>query len=80
MLKEIFGSAGLPWSQQIERFVSESTALDRISHCSAYNDPIRSASKWCDELGLEGIGRLNAIACDAGPTEMFRVIGTKLHI
>ena len=80
MIKEIFGSAGLPWSQQGEWFVSECTALGRISHYSAYNDPIRPASKWRDELRLEGIGRKNAIVCDASPAAMFRVIGTKLHL
>ena len=80
MIKEIFGFADLLWSQQIERFVSESTTLDGISHYSADNDPIMSASKWCDELGLEGIGRINAIVCDAGPAGRFRVIGTKLHL
>jgi hypothetical protein len=60
--KMLFGFVGLGWNAQSEGFVRRSTAVDRSEYYSVFKDPLRSASKWREQLAAADVGRIMRIA------------------
>ena len=59
--KKLFEFTRLPWNEQTERFVSESTSKDVGRYYSVVKDPLKASSKWREELSAEDIDRIYAI-------------------
>jgi hypothetical protein len=71
MAKQLFEFTGLPWNEQTEQFVAESTARDVGRYYSVVKDPLKAASKWKDELAAADIDRIYSIVAATPPGALY---------
>lgn len=69
--KQLFEFTQLPWSQQTENFVSQSTAKDIERYYSVVKDPLKASSKWKDELSQADIDRVYSIVATTQPGSLY---------
>ena len=48
--KKLFAHVGLPWHDQAESFLSQSTSHDSTRYYSVFKNPERAANRWREEL------------------------------
>ena len=70
--RQLFDFAGLPWNEQTERFVAQSTSKDVGRYYSVVKDPLKAATKWKDELPPADIDRIRAVVAETQPGVLYR--------
>lgn len=69
--KQLFEFAQLPWNEQTENFVNQSTAKDVERYYSVVKDPLKASSKWKDELSHEDIDRIYSVVAQTQPGALY---------
>jgi hypothetical protein len=69
--RQLFEFTQLPWNEQTERFVSQSTSKDVGRYYSVVKDPLKAASKWKDELSKADIDRIFSIVAATRPGTLY---------
>jgi hypothetical protein len=69
--KQLFEFTQLPWNEQTERFVNQSTSKDVERYYSVVKDPLKASSKWKDELSGEDIDRIFSIVAMTQPGALY---------
>lgn len=72
--RRILEFSNLPWAQQTEEFVNESTASrnrDGSGYFSVNRDPLISAIKWKQQLKSEEIAMIRDVVLDSQPGKLF---------
>lgn len=69
--KQLFEFTGLPWNEQTERFVNQSTSKDEGRYYSVVKDPLKASSKWKDELSAADIDRIYSIVATTQPGALY---------
>lgn len=59
--RQLFEFSQLPWNEQTERFVSQSTSRDVGRYYSVVKDPVKASTKWKDELSRADIDRIQSV-------------------
>lgn len=69
--KQLFEFTRLPWNEQTERFVNQSTSKDVGRYYSVVKDPLKASSKWKDELSRADIDRIYSIVATTQPGVLY---------
>ena len=69
--KQLFEFTQLPWNEQTERFVNQSTSKDVGRYYSVVKDPLKAASKWKDELSTADIDRIYSVIEMTSPGALY---------
>jgi hypothetical protein len=59
--RQLFEFSQLPWNEQTERFVSQSTSRDVGRYYSVVKDPLKASTKWKEELSRADIDRIHSV-------------------
>lgn len=70
--RQLFEFTGLPWSDQTENFVAQSTSKDVGRYYSVVKDPLKAATKWKDELPPADIDRIRAVVAETQPGVLYQ--------
>lgn len=69
--RQLFEFTGLPWNEQTERFVNQSTSKDVERYYSVVKDPLKAATKWRDELSPADIDRIRSVVAKTQPGGLY---------
>jgi len=69
--KQLFEFTSLPWNDQTEHFVKQSTAKDVERYYSVVKDPLKAASKWKEELSAADIERVYSVVSKTQPGALY---------
>jgi hypothetical protein len=69
--RQLFEFTQLPWNEQTDRFVNQSTSKDVGRYYSVVKDPMKASSKWKDELSAADIDRIYSIVAATQPGVLY---------
>ena len=69
--KRLFRHASLPWNQQTEKFLKQSTRRDESGYYGVYKKPSVAAERWKNELGKNQIEKIIKIAQQSIPGKKY---------
>lgn len=69
--RQLFDFTQLPWNEQTERFVNQSTSKDVGRYYSVVKDPLKASSKWKDELSAADIDRIYDVVAATPPGALY---------
>lgn len=69
--RQLFEFTQLPWNEQTERFVSQSTSKDVERYYSVVKDPLKASSKWKDELSASEIDLIYSVVANTRPGALY---------
>ena len=69
--KQLFDFTRLPWNEQTEHFVTQSTSKDVGRYYSVVKDPLKASSKWKGELSGEDVDRIYSVVAGTQPGALY---------
>lgn len=69
--KQLFEFTRLPWNEQTERFVNQSTSKDVGRYYSVVKNPLKASTKWKDELSKVDIDRIYSVVAETQPGALY---------